>query len=93
MEIVSSFYLDLITYLALLGVEEMLTLLLFLEGVSLCEMKVYFLLKSSKGFNGYGPMVFVYGKKRKLLRGGLLGKEKTLTRGVSLDREKILEEE
>ena len=56
-------------------------------------MKVYFLLKSSKGFNGYGPMVFVYGKKRKLLRGGLLGKEKTLTRGVSLDREKILEEE
>ena len=56
-------------------------------------MKVYFLLKSSKGFNGHGPMVFVYGKKRKLLRGGLLGKEKTLTRGVSLDREKILEEE
>ena len=47
----------------------------------------------NKGFNGHGPMVFVYGKKRKLLRGGLLGKEKTLTRGVSLDKEKILEEE
>ena len=99
-EIVPSFYLDLITCLTFLGAEEMLTWLLF-WGCFFVWKERLFLVKEltgisyptrnricqhSKRFNGHGPRVLVYQKKRKLLRGGLLGEEKTLTRGVSLDR-------
>ena len=99
-EIVPSFYLDLITCLTFLGAEEMLTWLLF-WGCFFVWKESLFLVKEligisyptrnricqhSKRFNGHGPRVLVYQKKRKLSRGGLLGEEKTLTRGVSLDR-------
>ena len=85
LEIVSSFYLDLITSLAFLGMEEMLTWLLFWGGFFLWKESLFLvkeligifypkrnrIFQHSKGFNGHGPRVLVYGKsslKRRSLR-------------------------